>query len=181
MRSGPTTGGANSFVAGFAAINVGSLDQTYAGGLVTGGAGSTTGGLVASNSFSYTLAARHRAASTRRAPPPIRSGTARPPARTPARAAPRPTPPQLAPGLPAGFDPAIWGTIPAQYPFLIALGPSDTTPGTPVQQPLQPQQPTAAAAAINRSSRDQPPVIDGLPSVQQVIQDFRPQAGAHST
>ena len=41
----------------FAAINVGSLDQTLASGFVTAGAGSTTGGLVASNTFNYVLPA----------------------------------------------------------------------------------------------------------------------------
>ena len=114
---GAGTGGANSFVAGFAAINVGSLDQTYAGGLVTGGPGSTTGGLVASNTFSYTLPAVDRAPRSARhrhqlllGPPDHRPEHERRRHRArhrPARARPA-----------GGFDPAVWGTIGGQYPFL---------------------------------------------------------------
>ena len=41
------------FVAGLVRINLGTLDQTYAAGLVTGGPNSTTGGLVAINACSF--------------------------------------------------------------------------------------------------------------------------------
>jgi hypothetical protein len=172
---GATTGGADSFVAGFAAINVGSLDQTYAGGLVTGGAGSTTGGLVASNSYNYMLPAGIALLD----PPGTatnsfwdRQTTGQ---NTSAGGNPVDTA-QLAPGLPGGFDPAVWGTSPGQYPFLIALGPSDTTPGTPVQAPQQPQQPQEPQQP---QQPDQTPVVDVSP-VQQVIQDLRPQASLTS-
>jgi hypothetical protein len=45
--NGAVTGGGNSVIGGFVGVNVGSLDQTYANGKLTGGA--ITGGLVAAN------------------------------------------------------------------------------------------------------------------------------------
>jgi len=57
------------------AINVGSLDQTLATGLVTGGAGSTTGGLVASNTFTYMLPASIFQFPDPPGPPPTPTGT----------------------------------------------------------------------------------------------------------
>src|SRR5207253_4553935 len=46
---GPVTGANDVVAAAFAALNRGTIDQTYAVGLVTAGSGSTTGGLVGAN------------------------------------------------------------------------------------------------------------------------------------
>jgi hypothetical protein len=48
------TGGANSHVAGLVALNTGRIDQTYVVGPVSGGSGSTVGGLIARNSLGST-------------------------------------------------------------------------------------------------------------------------------
>lgn len=132
---GATTGGPNSLVAGFAGVNVGSLDQTYASGLVTAGPGSTTGGLVASNTFNYTL------------PPDI--ALLDPPGTATNSYWDRQTTGQttsaggigvdtgaLSTALPTGFDPGAWGLNVGQYPFLAAFGGIvNTAPSTPVLPP----------------------------------------------
>ena len=56
MRSAPVTGGNAAVAGGFAALNLGSLDQVYGVGRVQGGPGSTLGGLVGSNNFAAVLA-----------------------------------------------------------------------------------------------------------------------------
>ncbi len=165
---GSATGGKNSFVGGFAAINVGSLDQTYAAGLVTGGAGSTLGGLVASNTFSYTLPD----AIALLDPP----GTAtnsywdrQTTGQTASAGGTALDTSQLVAGLPAGFDPAVWGANAGSYPFLLAQ-PASTTPGAPVLPPA-PEPPAPTPEPLPPPVESLPPTVQP-PATQQQVADL---------
>jgi subtilisin family serine protease len=129
---GPVIGGNEAVAAAFAALNRGTIDQAYAVGLVTAGAGSTTGGLVAANDLNSPGFAgapgsvvgtvtnsywdRQTTGQEKSA-----GGKALDTA-------------VLAGGLPSGFDATIWSH--GSYPHLVNLGPQNTTPGSPVLPPL---------------------------------------------
>src|SRR5262249_44885335 len=134
---GPVTGGNAAVAAGFAALNLGTIDQVYAVGLISVGAGGKTAGLVALNSgtlpslgdsgtpttpsqgtITNSYWDRQTTAQETRA-----GGTAMDTA-------------VLAGGVPPGFDPAIWSH--GSYPHLVNLGPQDTNPGPPVLPPVLP-------------------------------------------
>jgi filamentous hemagglutinin family protein len=124
---GSATGGNNSYVAGFVAINVGSLDQTYAGGFVSGGTGSTTGGLVASNTYNYTLPSWISLLDP--------AGTAtnsywdkETTGQTTSAGGTGVNTSELTHGLPSGFNSNVWGFSSGKYPYLLGLEGVDTTP-----------------------------------------------------
>jgi hypothetical protein len=178
FATAPATGGINSFVAGFAAINVGSLDQTYAAGLVTGGAGSTTGGLVASNTFSYTLPASIVAID----PP----GTAtnsywdqQTTGQTTSAGGLGLNTSQLSSGLPVGFNPAAWGVAAGAYPFLPGLGPLPI-PGFPVFGPILPPTVPPTVPLVVAFTPPSPTPSITAPSAQLVVQAFT-QSNTSST
>ncbi|MGH6769953.1 MAG: S8 family serine peptidase [Xanthobacteraceae bacterium] len=142
---GPVTGGNAAIAAAFAALNFGSLNQVYGVGRVVGGAGSTLGGLVASNTVSSLPGnIPDLFAGT------LKAGTAtnsfwdmQTTGITTSAGGTGLDTNQLASGLPSGFDPGIWAT--GSYPYLVNLGTQNTNPGNPVLPPQNTQEPPTNA------------------------------------
>jgi hypothetical protein len=171
---GPVTGSNEIVAAAFAALNHGTLDQTYAVGLITAGTGSTTGGLVAANSLNL---------------PGFLDGPASLPVGTVTNSYwDRQTTGQeqsaggtaldtkvLAGGLPPGFDQTIWSH--GSYPHLVNLGSQDTTPGPPVLPPLssQPPAPPSQLLIVQSNPINSPAPPPELVNTQSINQP-QPQA-----
>src|SRR5262245_10788918 len=157
---GPVTGSNAVVAAAFAALNRGTLDQTYAVGRVTAGADSTTGGLVASNNLAFTFPPDTL---PRGGSPTLSQGTATNSywdrqttgQETSAGGIAKDTA-VLAGGLPAGFSPEIWRH--GSYPQLVNLGPQqDTTPGPPVLPPLNQSEPSPLLQLVQFTQNNNPP------------------------
>jgi hypothetical protein len=148
--TGAVTGTANSVIGGFAAINTGWLDQTYAIGKLTGGA--LTGGLVASNTSAplgstlddYNISLSGVGIATNSYWDPATTGTN---TTAPGNGVARSTQNFLT-SLPPGFAPAVWGLQPnPSYPHF-AWQPNNTIPIT------------------------NEPVLPNIPSQQQIIDNL---------
>src|SRR5262249_59729923 len=118
-----------------AALNQGTIDQTYAVGLVTAGSGSTTGGLVGANNgnlpgFTGAPASTLVGTVTNSYWDRQTTGQEKSAGGTALDTA------VLAGALPAGFDPTVWSH--GSYPQLVNLGAQNTNPGPPVPPPTEP-------------------------------------------
>ncbi|MFL9824856.1 S8 family serine peptidase [Rhodoplanes sp. SY1] len=133
--TGAVTGTGTAIAGGLIGINAGYVEQTYATGAVTTGSGGIVGGLVGVNQaqVSYdpplystvtgTVVASYWDTQT--------SGQSSSAAGTGLTTA------QLTSGLPAGFDPDVWSSVPGQsYPFIFGGPTYNPGPGT---DPTPPQ------------------------------------------
>ncbi|MFL5067172.1 MAG: S8 family serine peptidase, partial [Xanthobacteraceae bacterium] len=176
--TGAATGGAGSTVGGLVADNGGTVDQTYATGLVTGGPGSTTGGLIAVNSATFVVPdgllsdGGGPASVTAALGGPTETGTVtfsywdkQTTGQTSSDGGTGLTTAQFNSGLPAGFDPAVWGVLPGEsYPFLhgqpvgtiqpvgpLPPPPPDVTPLPPLQEVLLPPPPQQQVVELRQT------------------------------
>ncbi|MFL4986367.1 MAG: GLUG motif-containing protein, partial [Xanthobacteraceae bacterium] len=176
--TGAATGGAGSTVGGLVADNGGTVDQTYATGLVTGGPGSTTGGLIAVNSATFVVPdgllsdGGGPASVTAALGGPTETGTVtfsywdkQTTGQASSDGGTGLTTAQFNSGLPAGFDPAVWGVLPGEsYPFLhgqpvgtiqpvgpLPPPPPDVTPLPPLQEVLLPPPPQQQVVEVRQT------------------------------
>jgi filamentous hemagglutinin family protein len=179
---GPVTGSNEVVAAAFAALNRGTIDQTYAAGLVTAGTGSTTGGLIAANSLSAP-------GSVGELPSSLPVGTVtnsywdrQTTGQEKSAGGTALDTKVLAGGLPPGFEATIWSH--GSYPHLVNLGPQDTTPGLPVLPPLsppvsnQPLTPPSQLLIVQTNTINPPPPPTDLINTQFLNQQQQQQGQA---
>jgi filamentous hemagglutinin family protein len=172
---GPVTGSNEVVAAAFAALNRGTIDQTYATGLVTTGPGSTMGGLVAANNLNMP-------GFVTGVPPLLPVGTVtnsywdrQTTGRENSAGGSALDTAVLAGAVPPGFDPTIWSH--GSYPHLVNLGPQDTTPGPPVLPPLlsQPPSPPSQLLIVQSNPINPPPPPPDLINTQSINQQQQQQ------
>ena len=180
---GPVTGSNEVVAAAFAALNLGTLDQTYAVGHVTAGTGSTTGGLVAANNLPFTppTANANNNVSFKSESTTVVTAFTLPDGTATNSYWDRQSTGQstsaggtgldtvvLAGGLPPGFDPSIWAH--GSYPHLVNLGPQDTGPAI-----LPPLQQTPVLQQINTNPINPPITPPDLVNTQLLNQQQQQQ------
>ncbi|MCC6888596.1 MAG: S8 family serine peptidase [Hyphomicrobiales bacterium] len=166
---GAVTGNNAVVAGGFAALNLGSLVETYAAGHVQGN-GAILGGLVGSNNLSMLTSLGYRLE------PGIFNGTAtnsywdfQTTAMLTSAGGTGMNTSVLANGLPSGFNPAIWSH--GSYPYLVNLGPQNTTPGPPVIGPVGDGSPVPPPILqIVAPPENASPANDPVPNSQQFVQ-----------
>ncbi|MBK5959755.1 hypothetical protein CCR97_16315, partial [Rhodoplanes elegans] len=135
--TGAVTGTGTAIAGGLIGVNAGYVEQTYATGAVTTGSGGIAGGLIGANSalvygdtptpetVTGTVVASYWDTQTSG-----QSGSAAGTGLTTA---------QLTSGLPAGFDPDVWSSVPGRsYPFIFG-GPTYNPGPDPGTDPTPPQ------------------------------------------
>ena len=176
--------GNNAVVAGgFAALNLGSLDQVYAVGHVQGTGGATLGGLVGANNLAAILP------DIGGLPPSLNlpAGTAtnsywdmQTTAQTTSAGGTGMNTAVLSGGLPPGFSDLVWDHH--SYPFLVNIAadpPQNTTPGPPVIPPVgvlanDPFLPPPDQQ-INPSAIVSGPTTDPVPNAPEFVQQQQQQ------
>ncbi len=184
---GPVTGSNEVVAAAFAALNLGTLDQTYAVGHVTAGTGSTTGGLVAANNLPFTPPGANDNVSLKSDSAnavtsfTLPDGTAtnsywdrQSTGQTTSAGGTGLDTVVLAGGLPPGFDPSIWAH--GSYPHLVNLGPQNTGPDN-----LPPLQQTSPLQQINNTPINPPAPPPDLINTQLLNQQQQQSQSAPPT